>query len=108
MKVITETSLYNFDAGGEAINTKERIINEGKAEEFEQLIEELYPDGLTDIKLRERRGVEAMRVKEFVEKLTQQQITNNTVSYWSIYSNIININGNIYDLEKCNPLNALN
>ena len=53
MKVITETSLYNFDAGGEAINTKERIINEGKAEEFEQLIEELYPDGLTDRELND-------------------------------------------------------
>lgn len=49
-----------------------------------------------------------MRVKEFLEKLTQQQITNNTFSYWSIYSNIVNINGKIYDLEKCNPLNALN
>ena len=49
-----------------------------------------------------------MRVKEFLEKLTQQQILNNTFSYWSIYSNTININGKIYDLEKCNPLNALN
>lgn len=48
-----------------------------------------------------------MRVKEFLEKLTSKQITNNTFSYWSIYSNIININGKIYDLEKCNPLNAL-
>ena len=56
----------------------------------------------------DRRGVEAMRVKEFLEKLPQCQITNNTFSYWSIYSNIININGKIYDLEKCNPLNALN
>lgn len=53
MKVITETSLYNFDAGGGAINTKERIINEGKAEEFAQLIEELYPDGLTDVELND-------------------------------------------------------
>ena len=49
-----------------------------------------------------------MRVKEFLEKLTQQQITNNTFSYWSIYSNIVNINGKIYDLEKCNLINALN
>ena len=56
---------------------------------------------------RNRRGIKTMRVKEFLERLTNNQITNNTFSYWSIYSNIININGKIYDLEKCNPINAL-
>lgn len=53
MKIITETNFYNFDAWSSAIDTKERIINEGKEKEFEQLIEELYPDGLTDTELND-------------------------------------------------------
>lgn len=53
MKIITETSLFNFDAWSGAIDTQKRIINEGKETEFEQLIEELYPDGLTDVELND-------------------------------------------------------
>ena len=53
MKIITETSLFNFDAWSGAIDTQKRIINEGKEAEFEQLIEELYPDGLTDVELND-------------------------------------------------------
>lgn len=41
MKVITETTLRDFEAWGGAVETKERIIKEGKEEEFEQLIDEL-------------------------------------------------------------------
>ena len=53
MKVITETGLYRFQTWSGATVTKERIINEGKEVEFEQLIEELYPDGLTDAELND-------------------------------------------------------
>jgi len=52
MKVTNETmSLRDFEAWSGAKNTKETIINEGKSEEFDDLIEELYPDGLTDTQL---------------------------------------------------------
>ena len=53
MKIITETSLFNFDAWSGAIDTQKRIINAGKETEFEQLIDELYPDGLTDTELND-------------------------------------------------------
>lgn len=53
MKIITETSLFKFDAWSGAIDTQKRIINEGKEAEFEQLIEELYPDGVTDVQLND-------------------------------------------------------
>ena len=56
MKIITETNLFNFQACSSAIATKERIINEGKEKEFEQLIEEFYPDGVTDEKLNDLLG----------------------------------------------------
>lgn len=54
MKTFNEnTTLVNFDAWSGAKETKERIINEGKAEEFDNLIEELYPDGLSETALND-------------------------------------------------------
>ena len=46
-------TLVNFDAWSGAVETKETIINEGKVEQFDNLIEELYPDGLTDTQLND-------------------------------------------------------
>lgn len=54
MKTYNEnTTLINFEAWSGAVETKERIINEGKAEDFDHLIEELYPDGLTETALND-------------------------------------------------------
>lgn len=54
MKVTNETmSLRDFEAWSGAVDTKETIINEGKAEQFDSLIEDLYPDGLTDTQLND-------------------------------------------------------
>ena len=41
MKLIIETSLRDFQAWSGAVETKERILKEGKEEEFEMLIDEL-------------------------------------------------------------------
>ena len=46
-------TLVNFDAWSGATDTQDRIINEGKADEFDNLIEELYPDGLTETTLND-------------------------------------------------------
>jgi hypothetical protein len=54
MKVINDSlALANFDAWSGAKDTKETILNAGKGEEFENLIDELYPDGLTDTQLND-------------------------------------------------------
>jgi hypothetical protein len=54
MKTFNEnTTLVNFDAWSGAVETKERIINEGKADDFDSLIEELYPDGLSETQLND-------------------------------------------------------
>lgn len=53
MKITTETNLLNFDAWSEAIETKNTIIKNGKSEEFDALIEELYTEGLTDTQLND-------------------------------------------------------
>ena len=53
MKVITETTLREFDAWSGAVSTKNLIIHLGLEEEFEELINELYPEGLTDTQLND-------------------------------------------------------
>ena len=54
MKTFNEnTTLRNFDAWSGAVETKERIIEEGKADDFDNLIEELYPDGLSETELND-------------------------------------------------------
>ena len=46
MKIMFEMSLESFEAWAGAVTTKKEIIRAGKAEEFDELIEELYPDGI--------------------------------------------------------------
>lgn len=54
MKIINDDlDLRDFKAWSGARETQERIISEGKAEEFNFLIEEIYPDGLSDIQLND-------------------------------------------------------
>ena len=54
MKTFTEqTTLQNFDAWSGAKDTKQTILDNNKAEEFNALIEELYPDGLSETNLND-------------------------------------------------------
>lgn len=54
MKVYNDNlTLRNFDAWSGAVDTKETIINAGKDKDFDYLIEELYPDGITDTQLND-------------------------------------------------------
>ena len=53
MTIKTETNLRNFEAWSGAIDTKKIILDAGLEEEFEMLIDECYPEGLTDIELND-------------------------------------------------------
>ena len=53
MKITMELSLENFEAWAGSVDTKEKIIEAGKAEEFEALIDELYPDGIDATQLND-------------------------------------------------------
>lgn len=46
-------TLRNFDAWSGAVDTKETILEHGKGDEFDSLIEELYPDGLSETALND-------------------------------------------------------
>ena len=54
MKTFNENlTLINFDAWSGAVETKQAIINAGKVSEFDFLIEEIYPDGLSETSLND-------------------------------------------------------
>ncbi len=53
MRVYQEISFEDFDAWSGAADTKEKIIDAGKAEEFEALVEELFPNGVDATELND-------------------------------------------------------
>ena len=53
MKIISEISVSEFEAWCGAKDTLQVIIDNNKESEFDLLIEELYPDGLTDTQLND-------------------------------------------------------
>jgi len=53
MKTCTETSIRNFDAWSGAKETQELILEHGKEKDFDYLMEELYPDGLSETQLND-------------------------------------------------------
>ena len=53
MKVYQEISFEDFEAWSGAVDTKEKIIDAGKAEEFEALVEELFPNGIDATELND-------------------------------------------------------
>ena len=53
MLVYSELRLMDFEAWAGGIETKRNIIKYGKVDEFNELIEEIYPDGLTATKLND-------------------------------------------------------
>lgn len=54
MKVINDNlDLRNFKAWSGAKHTKELILDNDKEDDFDSMIEDLYPDGLTDTQLND-------------------------------------------------------
>jgi predicted nuclease with TOPRIM domain len=53
MKVYSEISLENFEAWSGAVNTLDRIRNAGKCDVLESILEESYPDGLSETGLND-------------------------------------------------------
>ena len=53
MQITYELDLRSFQAWSGAVDTKNRIIEEGKEREFENLMDECYPDGLTETQLND-------------------------------------------------------
>ena len=53
MKIYSEISIADFKAWGGAIDTLDRIIAEDKCDELEAILEDLYPDGISETELND-------------------------------------------------------
>jgi hypothetical protein len=53
MKIYKETGIADFEAWSGGKDTKETILEAGKADEFDALIEEIYPDGIEETALND-------------------------------------------------------
>ena len=53
MKIYTELDLTRFEAWSGAVSTYDRIAEEDKLDQLEQLLEELYPDGIEETQLND-------------------------------------------------------
>lgn len=53
MKVTSEITLFQFNAWSGATGTQLNILRAGLENEFDSLIEELYPDGIDETQLND-------------------------------------------------------
>lgn len=74
MRIVSEISIENFEAWSGARDTLNRIIEERKCNELEAILEDCYPDGMTDTELNDLLWFEADTVFEWVGIRTESEI----------------------------------
>ena len=67
MKVYQEIGIRDFEAWSGAIATQDLIIKHNKEDEFDALIEELYPDGIEETRLNDILWFDSEWVLKFLE-----------------------------------------
>ena len=74
MTITYELDLNNFKAWSGAVDTLERILREGKCAELENILEELYPDGMTETELNDLLWFDSESVYEWLGIRSESQI----------------------------------
>jgi len=64
IKITDEISLREFEAWSGAEDTKDKILEAGKAEEFESYIADCFPDGLSSCELNDILRFDSQKVLE--------------------------------------------
>ena len=74
MTITYELDLNSFQAWSGAKDTLERIQREGKCAELENVLEELYPDGMTETELNDLLWFDSESVYEWIGIRSEEQI----------------------------------
>ena len=74
MTITYELDLNSFQAWSGAKDTLERIQREGKCAELENVLEELYPDGMTETELNDLLWFDSESVYEWLGIRSESQI----------------------------------
>ena len=76
MTITYELDLNSFEAWSGAKDTLDRIQREGKCAELENVLEELYPDGMTETELNDLLWFDSESVYEWLGIRSEEQIEN--------------------------------
>ena len=74
MTITYELDLNSFQAWSGAVDTLEKIQREGKCAELENVLEELYPDGMTETELNDLLWFDSESVYEWLGIRSESQI----------------------------------
>ena len=74
MTITYELDLNRFEAWSGAKDTLERIQREGKCAELENVLEELYPDGMTETELNDLLWFDSESIYEWLGIRSESQI----------------------------------
>lgn len=74
MTITYELNLQSFEAWSGAKDTLERIQREGKCDLLEQILEDTYPDGMTETELNDLLWFESETVYEWLDIRSEEQI----------------------------------
>ena len=74
MTITYELDLNRFEAWSGAVDTLERIQREGKCAELENILEDLYPDGMTETELNDLLWFDSETVYEWLGIRSEGQI----------------------------------
>ena len=74
MTITYELDLNSFEAWSGATDTLDRIQREGKCGELENILEELYPDGMTETELNDLLWFDSESVYEWLGIRSEEQI----------------------------------
>ena len=66
MRIYSETSLENFEAWSGAVDTLDKVREAGKCDELESILEDLYPDGMSETELNDLLWFEPETVFEWL------------------------------------------
>ena len=66
MRIYSETTLENFEAWSGAVDTLNRVREAGKCDELESILEDLYPDGMSETELNDLLWFEPETVFEWL------------------------------------------
>lgn len=74
MKITYELDLNSFNAWSGAENTLRRVLNAGKVEELEILLDECYPDGMTETELNDLLRFEPDTIYRWLGMKTEDEL----------------------------------
>ena len=74
MRIYTELDLNTFEAWSGAVNTLDRIREEDKTRDLEAILEDLYPDGMSETTLNDLLWFESDTVFEWLGIKTDEEL----------------------------------